>query len=95
MSEICRLENVEKYYLAQKRGFIDALVGVPKIFVKALDGVTISIPRDKVVAIVGESGSGKTTMGKVFTTLEVPTKGEAYFEGKKIQKQTYSNCVYG
>ena len=91
MSEICRLENVEEYYLAQKRGFIDAMVGVPKIFVKALDGVTISIPRDKVVAIVGESGSGKTTMGKVFTTLEVPTKGEAYFEGKKIEKQTYSD----
>ena len=81
MSEIIRLDNVEKYYLAQKRGLIDSMVRVPKIFVKALDGVSISMERGGVVAIVGESGSGKTTMGKIITTLERPTKGDVYFEG--------------
>jgi peptide/nickel transport system ATP-binding protein len=90
MSEIIRLDNVEKYYLAQKRGLIDSLVHVPKIYVKALDGVSISIERGGVVAIVGESGSGKTTMGKVITTLEKPTKGEVYFEGVKLDKKNYS-----
>jgi len=89
MSEICRLEDVQKYYLAQKRGLLDSLLGVPKIFVKALDGVTISVPREKVVAVVGESGSGKTTMGKILITLEKPTKGSAFFEGKKIERNTY------
>ncbi len=89
MSEIIRLDNVEKYYLAQKRGLIDSMVRVPKIFVKALDGVSISMERGGVVAIVGESGSGKTTMGKIITTLERPTKGDVYFEGVKIEKKNY------
>ncbi len=91
MSEICRLEEVQKYYLAQKRGLIDGLLRAPKIFVKALDGVSISVPREKVVAIVGESGSGKTTMGKILITLESPTKGTAYFEGKKIERRSYAD----
>lgn len=89
MSEIIRLENVEKYYLAQKRGLVDTIIKVPKIFVKALDGVSISISQGSVIAIVGESGSGKTTLGKIITTLEPPTKGEVYFEGKKVEKKNY------
>ncbi|WP_393972002.1 ABC transporter ATP-binding protein [Oxyplasma meridianum] len=89
MSEIIRLEKVEKYYLAQKRGLIDTVIKVPKIFVKALDGVSISITKGSVVAVVGESGSGKTTLGKIITTLERPTKGEVFFEDIKVEKKNY------
>jgi len=89
MSEIIRLDNVEKYYLAQKRGLVDTIIKVPKIFVKALDGVSISISQGSVVAIVGESGSGKTTLGKIITTLENPTRGEVFFEGIKVEKKNY------
>ena len=86
MSEIVRLEDVKKYYLAQKRGLIDGVLRVPKIFVKALDGVSITINEGSVIAIVGESGSGKTTLGKIIATLENATEGKVYFKGKIIQK---------
>ncbi len=90
MSEIYRFEDVEKYYLARKRGIIDDLLRVPKIYVKALDGVTLSIPAGKVVAIVGESGSGKTTLGKIAVTLESPTKGNLVYNGDPINKSDIS-----
>ena len=35
----------------------------PKIFVHAVEGVSLDIPRGSFFGLVGESGSGKTTLG--------------------------------
>jgi len=50
---VVRTENLKLYYILP-RG----------IYVKAVDGVTIKIPRGGVIGLVGESGSGKTTLGE-------------------------------
>lgn len=89
MSDIYVFDNIGKYYLARKRGIIDSLLRVPKIYVKALDGVTIRVPTGKVLAVVGESGSGKTTLGKVAVTLESPTMGTLTFDGTVVNKKDY------
>lgn len=91
MSELYRFEDVQKYYLARKRGIIDDILRVPKIYVKALDGVTLTIPTGKVVSIVGESGSGKTTLGKIAVTLESPTKGNLIYNGENVTKKNFAN----
>ena len=41
-----------------------------------LDGITLTIPHDKVTAIVGESGSGKTTLLKMMLGFYTPVAGE-------------------
>jgi len=54
------------------------------IYVKAIDGVTISIRKGETVAVVGESGCGKTTLGKTLLKLYRPTSGEIIYDGKRI-----------
>ncbi len=53
-------------------------------FIKAVDGVNISIKEGEVVALVGESGSGKSTLGKLLLKLIEPDNGEIYFNGVNI-----------
>ena len=53
-------------------------------FVKAVDGVSISVPRGQTIAVVGESGCGKTTLARTIAQLTQPTSGEILFEGEKI-----------
>ena len=53
-------------------------------YVKAVDGVTISIGAGRTVGVVGESGSGKTTLALALLRL-VPSRGPILFKGRSIQ----------
>jgi ATP-binding cassette subfamily B protein len=48
---------------------------------KVLDGIDLTIPRGKTVAIVGESGSGKTTLLKLLMRYHDATEGSVRFDG--------------
>jgi len=52
--------------------------------IKAVDGVSLKIPKGKTVALVGESGCGKTTAGKGILQLEKPTSGKILFKQQNI-----------
>ena len=43
--------------------------------VRALDGVTLTLPEGKTLGVVGESGCGKTTLARTLLGLEAPTAG--------------------
>ena len=51
-----------------------------------LKGITLSIPRGKVVAIMGASGSGKTTLLRLLGGQIKPTRGEVYVDGRAVQR---------
>jgi ABC-type polar amino acid transport system ATPase subunit len=48
---------------------------------KALDNVSLSIPKGHVTVIIGPSGSGKSTLLRCINHLETPTEGEVWFNG--------------
>jgi oligopeptide/dipeptide ABC transporter ATP-binding protein len=47
--------------------------------VRAVDGVSLDIPRGTTVGLVGESGCGKTTLGRCIAGLMPTTAGGVYF----------------
>ena len=54
--------------------------------VDAVRGVSCTFSRGKAYAIVGKSGSGKTTLLSLLAGLELPSGGEALFEGTPTAK---------
>ena len=73
MDEIIRLEHIKKHFPWKKRKYV-----------KAIDGVSLSINRRDIFGLAGESGSGKTTLGRVILRLIDPTAGFIFYEGADI-----------
>ena len=51
---------------------------------RAVDGVSLSVPPGQVTAIIGPSGSGKSTVLRCINHLETPTGGEIWVDGKRL-----------
>ena len=56
--------------------------------VHAVRGVNMRIERGQTLGIVGESGCGKSTTANVMCGLQMPTKGQVFFNGKEVTKRS-------
>lgn len=52
--------------------------------VQALYDVDFTVEEGEYVAVMGESGSGKTTLLNILATLDKPTSGEVWLDGKNM-----------
>ena len=59
-------------HFPERAGFFSA----PKGVVKAVDGISFTVPRGSTLGLVGESGCGKTTTGRAILNLVAPTAGQ-------------------
>ena len=55
---------------------------------KALNEVTMQVKPGEFVAIMGPSGCGKSTLLSILGTLDSPTSGSYYFDGKQVDKMS-------
>jgi oligopeptide/dipeptide ABC transporter ATP-binding protein len=92
-NDILVTRNLKKYFPLRRS--LNPFSRAERRFVKAVDGVSISIPRGKTVAIVGESGCGKTTLARTVAQLITPTSGEILLDGRDMlklgRKEVYKN----
>ncbi len=56
--------------------------------IKAVDGLTMQVPRGVVVGFLGPNGAGKTTTMRILMGLVRPTKGSATMLGVSVDKHT-------
>jgi oligopeptide/dipeptide ABC transporter ATP-binding protein len=69
------LERVKKYFPLSL-----GLRG-KKLYVRAVDDVSLTIRKGETIALVGESGSGKTTLGRIIAGLLPPDEGRVIYRG--------------
>jgi oligopeptide transport system ATP-binding protein len=72
--------DLKKHFPVRKGVLWEKTVG----YVKAVDGVSFSIPSGKTLGLVGESGSGKSTTGYCILQLVKPTSGSVRFMGTEL-----------
>lgn len=79
LKQLVKIDKLKKYFPV-KSGILSRVTN----YVKAVDGVDLSVNEAETVGLVGESGCGKTTLGKTILKLLEPTEGEIYFENENI-----------
>ncbi|CAH1662169.1 MAG: ABC transporter ATP-binding protein [Chelatococcus sp.] len=68
-----------KVWFPIKQGFLRRTTG----YVKAVDGISLTVREGETVGVVGESGSGKTTLGLALLRL-IRSEGPIVFLGNRI-----------
>lgn len=72
--EILKLENICKTF------------GKGDSCVQALKGVNLTINKGEIIAIIGTSGSGKSTLLNILGTLERPSSGKYFINGRDVSE---------
>ena len=82
------VEGLKKYYPLPKKHFFSK----EKRFLRANDGITLTIRRGETFGLVGESGSGKSTLGRALLQLDPPTDGKVIYYGADGEKTELTSC---
>ena len=73
-----------KVWFPVKRGLLRRTVG----YIRAVDGVDLTIRKGETLGVVGESGSGKSSLGYAVLRL-VPSRGRIVVLGNEVQSRSW------
>ncbi|MDT7524851.1 MULTISPECIES: ATP-binding cassette domain-containing protein [Idiomarinaceae] len=82
MTKLLEVHAICKYY-QQKQGWL------PGRRICALEPISFSLNKGETLAIMGETGSGKSTIAKLIAGADVPSNGEIWLHGKRLDPHNY------
>ncbi|QXT39855.1 ABC transporter ATP-binding protein [Gymnodinialimonas ceratoperidinii] len=62
--------------------------------IRAVDGVSLDIPKGQTLGLVGESGCGKSTLGRAVVGLTRPTGGEILIDGEPLVRDRRVQMIF-
>lgn len=71
MSSVVEIKNLSKTY--------------DKGLTLAFENISFSLEKGKIYALMGKSGCGKSTLLNIIGTLDNPTSGEVFYDGKSLK----------
>ena len=81
--EIIQIKDLKVHYPIRS-GFWNRITD----YVRAVDGINLTINEGETYGLIGESGSGKSTTGKAHVGIEKVTAGSILYKGKDITKSS-------
>lgn len=87
--KLIEINNLRQYFPVKKSSIFDK----KQLYVKANDGITITINEGETYGLVGESGCGKSTLGRVLLQLYPQTRGDSIYYGRTVYE--YKPAYYG
>ena len=81
---LLEVRGLKRYFDVSPSAFERLLQGTPRLWVKALDGVSFAIERGETFSLVGESGCGKSTAARCIVGLYPPSAGAIVFDGTDL-----------
>lgn len=91
-ANILHLEGVQVHFSGRPE-LLSRILRRPRVIVRAVDGVDLTVRRGEIVSVVGESGSGKSTVARVITKLLQPTGGKLLFDGADMTFVTGASAL--
>jgi simple sugar transport system ATP-binding protein len=76
-NELVRMEHINKFYGR----------------VQALNNVNFTIRKNEIVGLLGDNGAGKSTLIKILSGAVMPTSGDIYMHGSKIEIRNTTDAI--
>jgi peptide/nickel transport system ATP-binding protein len=78
------LRDAARYFDVSRPWLQRVIAGEGKRLLRAVDGVSLAVPKGRTLSLVGESGCGKSTVARLAVGLYRPSAGQVMFDGRDL-----------
>jgi len=78
------LRDAARYFDVSRPALQRLIANEGKRILRAVDGISLAVPKGTTLSLVGESGCGKSTVARLAVGLYRPSAGQVMFDGRDL-----------